>query len=204
MTVQYAASKFLSDWRLYREETPMLSDKGKRIIDTAIHRQETKWQKLHQEAYDDRANRRFDQRDEKVVGACTEMRRRLGEIRRAIRNGEVVDRADLREFRAQIRDMTAKRARVTDLHETILAEDDELAAFAEKTVDEFQREQLGKFSVLPGLEPSLMEMYGQIEPEFQGGAPTTSGATPQTTDNAPTEDDIRNDPHGIGHAPMAF
>lgn len=186
MTDHLANSFWLDDWRKYADEAD-LSPKGRRIVQEAIHRAELKWATQHADVYRGLADARFTTRNEGVVGACEEMRAELREITSAVSAGQMTPK----EARARVRDVHAGYQQVTKLHEKVLGEEDELAAFAEMSPDDYQRDQLNRLPVLKQTQPTLVAMAQKIDPPPPpGGRLGPIDNPPPPTYDAPSFDDL--------------
>lgn len=97
--------------------------KSRRTVEAAIRQTERTWQERHADRYRGRSELRFQRRDEQVVGACEEMCQRLREIRSEL----VAGRLDPRAARSEIRTMNGRHTQIAELHDTIVAEEPELA-----------------------------------------------------------------------------
>ncbi len=179
-------SPWLSDWRQYADQTQM-SDQDKRTIQAAIRQTEQSWVQRHAETYRAKAELRFAARDEKVVGACDQMRAQLREIRAQVEQG----RLSPDEARGKVRDIRARVGRVMETHDSILAQEDEVKAFAEMTPDDFQRDFVGRFPALQQTAPTLAGVVERMTPPPPPGGSLGPNSSFVPTRDAPSADDLR-------------
>lgn len=176
---------WLADWRKYADETDM-NPKARRTVTEAIRQAEQSWVQKHTEAYHDQAQRRFSTRDEKIVGACDEMSKRLAEIRRDVRAG----RMSAKDASAEVRSMRGRYQQAMELHDTLVEQEDSLRAFAEMTPDDYQREVINKFPVLKTVEPTLAGVVEQMTTMPSGGGSLQPIEGPGFARSAPSADDL--------------
>lgn len=178
-------SPWLSDWRAFADEIDM-PPAVRRSVAEAIHRTESSWATRHEGAYRRRFQNNRTARNEKVVGACDEMSRRLKEIRSDLATGRLTPT----QARGEVRDMQARHRQIMALHDTLVAEDEQIEAFAAMTPDDYQRQQVGDFPILIGHQPSLQGLMAEI-----GRVPAGGRSLPRDdyvpTHDAPSEDDLR-------------
>ena len=176
-------SPWLSDWRRYADETDM-APKARRAVEAAIGKTEQTWQEQHAQRYRSRAELRFHRRDEQVVGVCEDLCDRLHEIRSALASGRMTPA----QARSEIRTMRGRHAQVTELHDTIVAEEPEMEAFASMTPDDYQRHVVQ--TQLPALLQTLPTLAGVVAdmtpPPPPGGSfePIANPPAPGGTDLA--------------------
>jgi hypothetical protein len=179
-------SPWLSDWRTYADEADM-APKARRMVEQAITTTEQVWADRHEASYRGRAALRFEKRDTQVIGACEDMAAPLREIRDELAAGRMTPA----QARSEVRTMAGRHKQITDLHETIVAEDPDLETFAEMTPDDYQREVLQKtMPALLQVQPTLAGVVeGQTPPPRPGGGLGPNSSFVPTND-APSADDL--------------
>lgn len=171
---------WLSSWRSYLDEADSISPRTRRLVQDAIDRQERVWTTRQEATHAERVDRNRTTRDEGVVQPYKDMTRELREIESQVSAG----RMSPADARAAMRAVQARDKQLVDLHDTLAQEDEEIAAFAATTADDYQRAQVERFPVLLRTQPSLVSMMADVDSEPRGsnfhlpGDPTTGGTDP--------------------------
>jgi len=132
----------LADMRRVFDEVPM-SDRDRRIYQSALNKIEAEWQTRHQDAYGTGLNARDDQHDQviEVAGQFSDL---MAEAIDDVRNG----RRSPTEVRSWLRDVRNDFQKLTQQHEGIEISEGRLAGFESMDLADFQADQLTRFPPL--------------------------------------------------------